>query len=94
MMEMYQLLREAYKQMIVNLEVDFTEADTSKAIHLEHKINKKRNNMRIQHVEDLKEKKYKHKVGTVYSDLFSISERIGDYIINVSEAIKDFQESK
>ena len=50
--------------------------------------------MRHNHVDDLKEKKYKHKVGTYYSDVFSLTEKVGDYIINVTEAIVEYQETK
>lgn len=45
-------------------------------------------------VEVVKGRKYKHKVGSFYSDMFSIIERIGDYIINVSEAIKEYRDTK
>jgi len=45
-------------------------------------------------VEVVKGRKYKHKVGSFYSDMYSISERIDDYIINVSEAIKEYQDTK
>ena len=45
-------------------------------------------------VEVVKGRKYKHKVGSFYSDMFSIIERIGDYIINVSETIKEYRDTK
>jgi phosphate:Na+ symporter len=89
---MYQLVLKAFKEMHHNLSLEFNEVDIEKANHIEHQINKKRNALRKQHVEDLKEKKYKHKTGTYYSDMFSITEKIGDYIINVSEAIEEYQE--
>jgi phosphate:Na+ symporter len=90
--DMYQLVLKAFKEMHHNLSIEFNEVDIEKANHIEHQINKKRNALRKQHVEDLKEKKYKHKTGTYYSDMFSITEKIGDYIINVSEAIEEYQE--
>ena len=45
-------------------------------------------------VEVMMGRKYKHKVRSFYSDMFSIIERIGDYIINVSEAIKEYRDTK
>lgn len=91
--EMYELVDKAFVEMHRNLDQDYATADTSGATEIEKKINKKRNALRKQHVEDLKEKKYKHKTGTFYSDMFSVTEKIGDYIINVSEAIEEYQEN-
>ncbi|NPD44101.1 MULTISPECIES: Na/Pi cotransporter family protein [unclassified Lentimicrobium] len=90
---MFELIDRAFEEMRRNLDQEYKDADTSGATEIEKKINKKRNMLRKQHVEDLKEKKYKHKTGTFYSDMFSITEKIGDYIINVSEAIEEYQEN-
>ena len=92
-LEMIDLVRKAFVEMNINLSSEFRSMDIKSAYSIEKKINSKRNLLRHQHVEDLKEKKYKHKTGAFYSDMFSINERIGDYIINVSEAIKEYQET-
>lgn len=90
---MYRLIFKAFKEMRHNLNLEYKDVDIEKAADIELQINKKRNALRKHHVEDLKEKKYKHKTGTYYSDMFSITEKIGDYIINVSEAIEEYQEN-
>jgi phosphate:Na+ symporter len=90
--EMSDLVNDAFTEMNANIEKDFIEVDIKESIAIEDRINKKRNALRQQHFEDLKEKKYKHKVGSFYRDMYSINERIGDYIINVSEAIEEYQE--
>ncbi len=90
--DMADLVDKAFAEMNANIEKDFIEVDVNKAIEIEKSINQKRNELRQQHFEDLKEKKYKHKVGSFYRDMYSINERIGDYIINVSEAIEEYQE--
>jgi len=92
--DMFDLLNDAFAEMNINIEKDFSQVDVSKAIEIEEKINQKRNELRKQHVDDLKEKKYKHKIGSIYTDMFSVCERIGDYIINVSEAIQEYQETE
>lgn len=92
--DMYNLIMKAFKEMHHNLNVDFKDVKIKTAADIELKINNKRNALRKQHFVDLKEKKYKHKTGTFYSDLFSITEKIGDYIINVSEAIEEYQETE
>ncbi|MFK5854781.1 MAG: Na/Pi cotransporter family protein [Bacteroidota bacterium] len=90
--EMSVLINKAFVEMNLNLDQDYRDTNIEKATSIEKMINDKRTSLRQQHVEDLKNKKYKHKVGSYYSDLVSINEKIGDYIINVSEAIKEYQE--
>jgi len=92
--DMFSLVNRAFLEMNNNLKKGFNDIDVENAFAIEAEINEKRDFLRQQHVEDLKSKKYKHKTGTLYSDIYSISERIGDYIINVSEAIREFQETK
>ncbi|HJN05138.1 MAG TPA: PhoU domain-containing protein, partial [Bacteroidales bacterium] len=91
-MEMLGLVHEAFIEMNHNLNNNFSDMDIKNAYAIEKKINDRRNLLRQKHVEDLKEKRYKHKTGAFYTDMISINERIGDYIINVSEAIKEYQE--
>ena len=91
---MSEIIDSAFVEMNKNLENDFSSMDVELANSIEVMINNKRNELRQQHIEDLKSKKYKHKVGSIYSDMFSINEKIGDYIINVSEAIHEYQQSK
>ncbi len=90
--EMFDIVEEAFVEMNLNLEKDFSEVDITKAKEIEKRINEKRNELRQMHFDDLKEKKYKHKLGSYYRDMYSICERIGDYIINVNEAISEYQE--
>ncbi|PLX10746.1 MAG: Na/Pi cotransporter [Marinilabiliales bacterium] len=91
--ELSEIVEEAFKEMNKNIEGDFKQLDIKKAKEIELQINKKRDELRQRHVDDLKMKKYKPKVGSIYSDIFSINEKIGDYIINVSEAIHEYQKA-
>ena len=91
--EMFELVREAFVEMNKNLVASYQEVDPKTAFLIEKNINDKRNMMRHNHVDDLKKKKYKHKIGIYYSDVFSLTEKVGDYIINVTEAIVEYQES-
>ncbi len=90
---MSKIVEEAFVEMNKNVEQDFSDVDIKEATTIEDRINKKRNELREHHVEDLKDKKYKYKTGSFYRDMYSINERIGDYIINMSEAIHEFQEN-
>jgi phosphate:Na+ symporter len=91
--EMYDLIEEAFDEMQKNIVSVFSDVNVDKAIAIEGKINDKRNQLRIQHVKDLEKKKYNQETGTFYRDMFSITERIGDFIINVSEAIEEYQKA-
>ncbi len=92
--EIFELVSKSMKEMSTNLAKSFRDVNPQLAFELEKKINAKRNEFRQQHVSDLKEKKYKHKTGTFYSDIFSLSEKLGDFVVNVTEAIDDCDESK
>lgn len=92
--EIFTPLKKSMSIMISNLEEDFNDVDPKKALIIEEQINAKRNELRQRHVDDLKEKKYKHKTGTFYSDIFSLCEKLGDYIINITEAIDKCKVSK
>ncbi len=89
--ELMQLVQQAFIEMNTNLNQSYGTIDPEPAFLIEQKINKKRNHLRHQHIDDLKEKKYKHKVGAYYSDIFSLTEKVGDYVANVTAAIKEYQ---
>jgi len=87
--ELWAIVKQSFEEMNISLTKSLWSINTVKAQEIEKKINVKRNELRIKHFEDLKAKKYKHKVGVFYTDLFSLSEKVGDYVINVSEAIEE-----
>ncbi len=92
--KMLEAVSEAFSQMNINLSKEFAEVSIENAYAIENRVNELRNKLRHKHIEDLKEKKYKHKTGTFYTDIISINEKIADYIINVSEAYLEFQKTR
>ncbi len=84
-------VKESLTVMNQHLEDESDSIDLEKANQLENKINQTRNQLHQNHLEDLKEKKYKYKVGCYYSDLVSLSEKIGDYTINITEALIEYK---
>lgn len=92
--ELIEYVKEAFVEMNKNLSISYSDVDYTEAYNLEKKINKKRDLIRQKHIDDLKAKKYKHKIGAYYSDIFSLTEKVGDYVINVTEAIKEYQDSE
>ncbi len=85
--EMFNKVDAAISHMIVNLENDYSGADMDKAHELEKEINKLRNKFRKEHLVNIEQGEYNFQSGIIYNDLFSSAERVGDHIINVSEAI-------
>ena len=58
----------------------------------ECEINNYRNHLRMSNIENVNNKHYEYQSGIYYMDVISECERLGDYIINVVDAIKQQQE--
>jgi len=82
------LVEEAFEIMVSNLKVNQLE-DTGfqSALMVEQLINKKRDEMRDEHWIRIEKRDYDIKNGLMYNDLFSSLEKVGDQVINVSEAL-------
>lgn len=83
------LVEKAYDTMIENLDKNNTEVTRKGAEEIEKKINEFRNKLRREHVRDIESEKYSYKIGTLYKDVFSESEKMGDYIFDVSLSLVD-----
>ena len=70
-----------------NLADDRTQVTIDKAREAEKEINLQRDVLRKDHLKSMEQGDYHIKSGMVYSDLYSSCEKIGDHIINVTEAI-------
>jgi len=85
--EMFSLIDNAFSVMVENLNADWEAVTLDSAADAENKINKKRDAMRKEHLLNLAKKDFNMESGMVFSNLFSSCEKVGDHIINVSEAI-------
>lgn len=92
-LEMYGLLDEALELMIANLDKNHTEVDRITTDSIEKKINRFRNKLRKQHVVDIENDVYSYKIGTLYKDIFSESEKMGDYIYDTNMSLIEYVES-
>ena len=90
--EMFSYLDDAFEIMIENLDKHHFEIDKIATEAIEKKINRFRNKLRKQHVHDIENETYSYKIGTLYKDIFSESEKMGDYIFDVSMSIIDYVE--
>lgn len=84
--EMSELVQKALDVMDHNLH-DYDHVDLDSAYAAEHEINAYRDRLRKQHLDALKLGVYDYAIGNAYSSLYAQYEKLGDYVINVSEAI-------
>ena len=84
---MFRKLDQALEVMVENLNSDYEGVSLKKAEDLEREINSLRNQLRKQHFEKIEKGEYNVKSGMAYNDLFASCEKVGDHIINVSEAV-------
>lgn len=87
LLELSDLIEHAFQKMIANFECPIDQVNLVEAIENEALINKKRDKLRKQHLKNMQDEDYNMSSGLIYNDLFSSYERIGDHIINVTEAL-------
>jgi len=90
--KMFVLVDGALDMMLDNSKKDFSEVNIKKAWEIEREINDYRTALKTEHLNNVEEQKYKYQAGIIYSDIFSECEKIGDFCINVSEAINEIKE--
>ncbi|KOF02574.1 Na/Pi cotransporter [Roseivirga seohaensis] len=86
--EIFGLVDLSIEQMITNLNGVYGKVDISGAIETEMAINALKTKMRKQHLKSTEKKEYDVQSGIIYRDLFFAAEKIGDHVINVSEAVR------
>lgn len=85
---MADLVDKAFEVMIDNLQTPYAQLhDISNATDAEYNIDECRNNLREEHIINVEENpQYNYQTGVFYIDLIAELERIGDFIINISQA--------
>lgn len=86
--KIFDLVDRAFAVMSKHLEEDYTNVDITDAIAAEDAINKLKAKLRKKHLKSTEKKEYDVKSGIIYKDLFFSAEKIGDHVINISEAIR------
>ncbi len=90
---MFELVDKAMHNMVQMLVSAKEKANFEKANSLETQINKFRNKLRKEHLENIEDQKdYKYMAGVIYNDLFAESEKLADYVYNVCEAIAEIND--
>jgi phosphate:Na+ symporter len=85
---MMNLVDKALQQMIDSLENDdVSDDELNRSKNTENEINNFRNQLRTQNILDVNAKKYEYQVSVTYMDIITECEKMGDYIINIMEAL-------
>ncbi len=89
---MMDLLNQGFDAMIYNLTKGYTQInDIANAQDVEQDINEYRNNLKEEHLLNLETKSYNYLTGVYYMDLVNECEHVGDFMINISEAIMEIK---
>ena len=86
--EMLDTMQNAYEVMNANLSLANV-TDISNAYTAEDAINVKRDALREEHLKNMEVKSYDYAAGVYYFDLIQELETMGDFIINISQALED-----
>lgn len=78
---------EAFVVMVANLNKNAKEIDITEAIQKEEAINKLRDKYRADYLATIENHEFNIKSGVIYTDLIYSCEKVGDHIINVTEAL-------
>jgi len=83
---MFELTDDSLTQMNVMLGGRKDKFDANRSFNIENEINNYRNQLRSQNINDVNAHEYTYAIGTMYMDIISECEKLGDYVINVVEA--------
>ena len=89
LMEQFKLVDEAFEIMDLNLDMDYAKVRLTGAQNKEKEINAKRSQFRKEHLKKIAKGEYDILSGMIYIDLIASLEKVGDHIINVTEAITE-----
>ena len=83
--KMMDLVQKGYDVMVANLR-NAELKDISNALNAEYNINECRNHLREEHIVNIESNSYNYLTGVYYIDVLNELEKIGDFLINISEA--------
>ena len=86
---MFSLVENSIEMMCHNLTLEYKDVNPKKAYEIEQAINNYRTLLQQEHLIAIEEKNYDYSIGILYTDIFAECEKIGDYTINVTEAMKE-----
>ncbi|MBR3089537.1 MAG: Na/Pi cotransporter family protein [Prevotella sp.] len=96
MLTMIQLVDGALAEMLKQIDLPTTKKGIMTSFNIEHEINNYRTQLKNQNLQDVNSGRYDYQLGVFYVDFISECEKLGDYVMNVVQAGKkwnnDFEE--
>lgn len=89
--ELFELTNSAFDTLLLNLSDDFEKTDFSKSLKIEHQINELRNKLKTEYLQNINNSEYPYKNGIAYNQMVSITEKIGDYIFEISANLNELK---
>ena len=83
--KMMDLVQKGYDVMVTNLKNPVL-TDISNAVNAEYNIDECRRHLREEHIVNIESNSYNYLTGVYYIDVLNELEKIGDFLINISEA--------
>ena len=90
--KMMDLVQKGYDVMVENLTNKKSLTDITNAENCEYNINECRNHLREEHIVNIESNSYNYLTGVYYMDVLSELEKIGDFMINISQAARQKNE--
>ena len=84
--QMFELTDDSLTQMNVLLSGRKDNLDANRSFNIENEINNYRNQLKSENINDINSHEYTYSIGTMYMDIISECEKLGDYVVNVVEA--------
>ena len=84
---MYDLIDLVFENMMINLENKYDDIDLEKAETLEFQVNRLRDRIRKEHLDNMGKSDYNIDSGMIYNDLYSSLEKVGNHLLEINEAI-------
>ena len=85
---MFELVSGALNRMNLILhKPELVHDDINPSYNIENEINNYRNQLKSRNIEDINNKLYQYQDGVYYMDMVSESEKLGDYVFNVVQAV-------
>ena len=84
--QMFELTDDSLSQMNTLLLGRKDNFDANRSFNIENEINNYRDQLKSQNINDVNSHEYTYAIGTMYMDIISECEKLGDYVINVVEA--------
>ncbi|MFO8087190.1 MAG: Na/Pi cotransporter family protein [Bacteroidales bacterium] len=88
--KLFDLLMDALEIMEQNLSHEYSMLNPETAFAKEEEINQLRDQLRRQHAELLLKEDAHQAAGHYFNDLYSMGEKIGDYIVSVTEVVHEY----